>query len=141
MGWITCQLCLPSLLSVAKLLAGDSYPLPDSLPNPFTPFIFISHLVPDSDPADLRYQKGWLDLLFLAYHVFFYSFVRQVLAVKISHRIAEHFGVKKVKRDRFGEQVYAVIYFLINGLWGYVRTAHLFMFLFRSVPNDRFRES
>ena len=34
--------------------------------NPFRPLLFISHRVPDSAESDPRYQKGWLDLAFLA---------------------------------------------------------------------------
>lgn len=77
--------------------------------------------MPDSDPTDQRYQKGWLDLVFLAYYVLFWSFIRQVLAVKVSQRIARWFGLRKIaKVERFGEQGYALVYFLVMGLWGYV---------------------
>ncbi len=92
------------------------------LPNPFTPLLFISHYIPSSSPDDPRYQKGYLDLVFVAYHIVLWSFVRQSITIYICRPIARYFGIKKAaKLDRFGEQAYAVIYFAVMGAWGVVR--------------------
>ncbi|KAI0719583.1 longevity assurance proteins LAG1/LAC1 [Cerioporus squamosus] len=92
------------------------------LPNPFAPLIFISYRIPTSSPDDPRYRKGYLDLAFIAYHIVFWSFVRQSITLYVCRPIARYFGIKKAaKLDRFGEQGYAVIYFAIMGAWG-VRT-------------------
>lgn len=94
------------------------------LPNPFASLIFISHRVPDSSPEDPRYQKGYLDLVFILYYIVFWSLVRQSITLYIARPLARYFGIKKVaKIDRFGEQAYAVAYFGFNGLWGMVSTA------------------
>ena len=91
------------------------------LPNPFEPMLFISHRVPDSPPEDPRYQKGWLDLVFIAYYIIFWSFVRQSLTIYVARPIARWFGIKKeAKLERFGEQAYAIIYFGVMGSWGLV---------------------
>ncbi|KAJ7180187.1 longevity assurance proteins LAG1/LAC1 [Mycena crocata] len=92
----------------------------DPIPNPFGPIFLISHLVPTSDPDDPRYAKGWCDLLFLAYNIVFFSCFRQLVTVNLFRRIAKYFGIKKeAKLDRFGEQGYAVVYFLLSGAWGF----------------------
>ena len=91
------------------------------LPNPFTPIIFISHRVPDSPPDDPRYQKGYFDLLFVAYWIIFWSWFRQVLTMDICWPIARRFRIKKeAKLARFGEQGHAMVYFAIMGTWGWV---------------------
>ncbi|KAI9574728.1 longevity assurance proteins LAG1 LAC1 [Boletus coccyginus] len=90
------------------------------LPNPFRPLLFISHRVPSSPDSDVRYQKGYLDLVFVAYYIVFFSFVRQVIGTNICHPIARHFGIKRLtKLDRFAEQGYAAIYFACMGAWGF----------------------
>ncbi|TFY50933.1 hypothetical protein EVJ58_g10825 [Rhodofomes roseus] len=53
-------------------------------PNPFAPLLFISHYIPTSSPDDPRYAKGYLDLVFIAYYIVFWSWVRQVVTL---HRI------------------------------------------------------
>ncbi|KIJ20248.1 hypothetical protein PAXINDRAFT_160852 [Paxillus involutus ATCC 200175] len=86
--------------------------------NPFRPLLRLSHRVPSSDP-DVRYAKGYLDLVFIAYHIIFFSFVRQVITVNLCRPIARYFGMKRVtKLDRFGEQGYAFVYFAVMGIWG-----------------------
>ncbi|KAF9051582.1 TLC domain-containing protein [Panaeolus papilionaceus] len=88
--------------------------------NPFTPIFLLSGHAPSSTPEDPRYQKSWYDLLFLAYYVVLFSFVRQVVIVSISRPLARWFGLKReAKIERFGEQVYAVVYFAFFGAWGY----------------------
>ncbi|KAI9448029.1 longevity assurance proteins LAG1/LAC1 [Lactarius indigo] len=71
-------------------------------PSPFAPLLFVSYQTPSptNDITDPRYRKGWLDLVFLAYNVVFFSFVRQR------------------KLARFGEQGYAILYFSFFGAWG-----------------------
>jgi acyl-CoA-dependent ceramide synthase len=89
--------------------------------NPFEPFLFISHRVPQSPDADPRYAKGWKDLLFIAYHIVVFSFVRQFIILKLAIPIAWRFGIKKrAKLDRFGEQGYCVLYHGVMGFWGLV---------------------
>ncbi|KAG6336842.1 hypothetical protein ID866_2238 [Astraeus odoratus] len=89
------------------------------LPNPFRPLLFISYpLAPGS--GDVRYAKGYLDLLFVTYYIVFFSFVRQVVTLHICRPIARYFSIKRQsKLDRFGEQGYALIYFAVMGIWGY----------------------
>ncbi|KAI0723276.1 longevity assurance proteins LAG1/LAC1 [Earliella scabrosa] len=89
------------------------------LRNPFAPLLFISHRIPTSSEDDPRYQKGYFDLVFIAYYIVFWSFVRQSLTIYICRPVARWFGIKKeAKLDRFGEQAYAVIYFGITSAWG-----------------------
>ena len=93
----------------------------EGVPNPFRPLLFISHRVPGSSDSDPRYQKGWLDLVFIAYYFVFWSFIRQSLAIYVCKPIARHFGLKKeAKLDRFGEQGYAFVYFAVMAAWGVV---------------------
>ncbi|KAH9965929.1 TLC domain-containing protein [Russula dissimulans] len=90
-------------------------------PSPFAPLLCLSYPTPSptGDSADPRYRKGWLDLVFLAYYVVFFSFVRQFILYKICYPIAQYSGIrKKGKLARFGEQGYAIIYFSFFGAWG-----------------------
>ena len=90
-------------------------------PNPFEPMLFISHPVPGSSPDDPRYAKGYLDLVFLAYHIIVFSFIRQFAILKCIHPLARSLGIRKqAKVDRFGEQAYAVLYWGSMGIWGTV---------------------
>ncbi|EIW61986.1 uncharacterized protein TRAVEDRAFT_44814 [Trametes versicolor FP-101664 SS1] len=74
-------------------------------PNPFAPLLFISHRIPDTPEDDPRYQKGYLDLAFLAYYIVFWSFVRQTITVYLCRPAAKWFGIRReTKLDRFGEQ-------------------------------------
>lgn len=83
--------------------------------------LFISHFVPTSPPDDPRYAKGWLDILFIAYHIIVFSFIRQFTLFEIIFPIARKLGIKKqAKLDRFGEQAYAVLYYGTMGFWGAV---------------------
>ncbi|KAF9818300.1 hypothetical protein IEO21_02815 [Rhodonia placenta] len=89
------------------------------LSNPFAPLLFISHRVPDSPPHDPRYAKGYLDLVFIAFYVVFWSFWRQIVTLHFARPAGQWFGIKKeAKLARFGEQAYAVAYFGIMGAWG-----------------------
>jgi very-long-chain ceramide synthase len=89
-------------------------------PNPFSSLFLLSHRVPTSSAEDIRYQKGWFDLLFIAYYVVFWSFIRQSLTIYVFKPFARYAGIRKErKRDRFAEQAYAVVYFGVMGAWGY----------------------
>lgn len=97
-------------------------------PSPFAPLLFISYPTPSptDDIADPRYRKGWLDLVFLAYNIVFFSFVRQFVLFRICYPIARYFGIRKeAKLARFGEQGYALLYFSFFGAWGLRNMSHL----------------
>ncbi|KAH9999694.1 TLC domain-containing protein [Russula compacta] len=97
-------------------------------PSPFAPLLFVSHPTPSStvDSTEPRYRKGWLDLVFLAYHVVFFSFVRQAVLFRICYPIARYFGVRSERKlSRFGEQGYAIVYFSFFGVWGLRIMSHL----------------
>ena len=101
-----------------QLLAPLTSP---GFPNPFAPFFLLSGFVPSSSPNDPRYAKSFLDLLFIAYYVVFWSFVRQSLTIYVSRPVAGYFRIRKeAKIDRFGEQTYAFLYFFVVGVWGFV---------------------
>ncbi len=83
--------------------------------------IFISHPLLDSPPDDLRYAKGPQDLVFVLYHIIVFSFVRQFTLFNIIHPFALRLGIKRgTKLERFGEQVYALLYYGAMGVWGMV---------------------
>ncbi|KAA1466431.1 longevity assurance proteins LAG1/LAC1 [Dentipellis sp. KUC8613] len=90
--------------------------------SPFAPLLFISHPTPSptDDKTDPRYRKGPLDLVFIAYYIIFWSFVRQVIMLRVFPPVARYFGIHKhAKIERFGEQGYAMVYFAFLGFWGY----------------------
>ncbi|KAI0268253.1 TLC domain-containing protein [Gloeopeniophorella convolvens] len=92
-----------------------------AIESPFAPLLFISYPTPSptDDATDPRYRKGWLDLVFVAYHVVFFSFVRQFVVFKICYPLSQYFGIRKERvLARFGEQGYAIIYFSFFGIWG-----------------------
>lgn len=114
------KLLLLPIILYANWELVSPYVKTDTL-NPFGNFFLLSGLVPDSKPDDPRYQKTYWDLGFLAYHVVFFSFVRQSLLFYLSRPLAKYFGLKRESKvDRFGEQTYALLYFLTMGLWGFV---------------------
>ncbi|RXW22909.1 hypothetical protein EST38_g2959 [Candolleomyces aberdarensis] len=95
------------------------YVAPD-LPNPFAPIFLLSGYIADSKPEQPRYAKSYNDLIFLAYYIVFFSFVREYLAIKVSRPVARYFGLRKEgKIVRFAEQFYALVYFAFFGAWGY----------------------
>ncbi|KAF9534225.1 TLC domain-containing protein [Crepidotus variabilis] len=113
------KLLLLPIILYANWELVSPYVKTDTL-NPFGNFFLLSGLVPDSKPDDPRYQKTYWDLGFLAYHVVFFSFVRQSLLFYLSRPLAKYFGLKRESKvDRFGEQTYALLYFLTMGLWGF----------------------
>lgn len=92
--------------------------------NPFANIFLISGYIPTSKPDDPHYRKTYWDLAFLAYYVIFFSFVREMIAIYVSKPAARYFGLKRASKiDRFGEQTYALFYFMIYGAWGYVRVS------------------
>lgn len=94
------------------------------LPNPFTPLLFISHPVESASPDDPRYQKGYLDLVFIAFYIVVWSFIRQIFTLHVFHPAARWYGIKKEnKLSRFGEQGYSVVYWGFMGAWGVVSLA------------------
>ncbi|KAJ7485669.1 longevity assurance proteins LAG1/LAC1 [Mycena latifolia] len=116
--YTTWELLTPYLSPVLEPLASAIPPY-ILTSNPFGPIFLISHRAPTSDPNDSRYEKGWCDFLFLAYNIVFFACLRQLLTVNLFRRLARYFGLKKqTKLDRFGEQGYAVVYFLLSGAWG-----------------------
>ncbi|KAI0921068.1 hypothetical protein AcW2_006158 [Taiwanofungus camphoratus] len=89
------------------------------LPNPFAPLLFISHRLPGWPDDDPRYRKGYLDFVFIAYYIVVWSFVRQIITLRLCRPVARYFGIKReAKLARFGEQGYALVYFAFMGLWG-----------------------
>lgn len=93
----------------------------DPPPSPFAPILFISHPTPSptDDPNDLHYRKGYLDIVFVAYYVIFFSFLRQSVILYLCRPFAQRFGIRKeAKLARFGEQGYAVFCAIIASLWG-----------------------
>src|SRR5258708_8500102 len=76
-------------------------------PSPFAPLLFISYPTPSptDDSTDPRYRRGWLDLVFLAYYGFFFSFVPQSVLFKICYPISPRIAIhKRHNLRRFGEQ-------------------------------------
>ena len=102
--------------------------------NPFEHMLFISHQIPESSSSDPRYAKGWFDLVFVAYHIVFFSFTRQFALFHIIHPLARRFGVKKEdKIARIGEQGYSVMYYGTMGVWGCVRAVFLSIWIVRLI--------
>jgi acyl-CoA-dependent ceramide synthase len=97
--------------------------------NPFAQVFLLSGRVPTSPPNDPRYAKNWWDLVFVAYYIIFWSFVRQSLSAQVFQPLARYFGLRKpAKIDRFCEQGYALVYFGVFSLWGYVSLMNTFFF-------------
>lgn len=114
-------LLIPMFLYINWELLAPYVAKDTSSSNPFAPLLFLSHRVPTSSPDDPRYAKGYLDLLFIAYYIVFFSFVRQTITISLCRPLARYFGIRKqAKLDRYGEQGYALVYFAILGAWGIV---------------------
>jgi acyl-CoA-dependent ceramide synthase len=137
-------LLLPPLLAIPTHfllpLLRQYLPLPlQDVGNPFTPFFLLSHptpaperlsaaiLRPELIPTTQLYLKGPGDLAMLAYNIVLFSFLRLVLSHTLFPALARRWGIRKAgKLARFGEQGYAVVYFLVVGVWGVVSPLFLF---------------
>lgn len=96
-------------------------PYTGNYPNPLTPLLFIQGRIPESSPDDPRYAKSFQDLLFIAFYIIVFSFFRQFVTIWMCQPVGRWFGIKKEgKLARFGEQVYAMVYFGVMGLWGVI---------------------
>jgi hypothetical protein len=103
--------------------------------NPFGSLFLITGHISSSPPGKPLYAKSYGDLLFIAFHIVFFSLVRQLIAVKACHPIARYFGLKReAKLDRFGEQGYALVYFMVFGAWGFVSVPLDFLLPFIETP-------
>src|ERR1700761_7370874 len=61
------------------------------------------------------------DLAFISYYGVVLSFIRQILVVQVFQRFAKWWGIRSLgRRERYGEQGYALVYFAIFGAWGVV---------------------
>jgi acyl-CoA-dependent ceramide synthase len=83
--------------------------------NPFEPMLFPAYRLPNG-----KYQKGWLDFIFIGYYIVFWSFVRQFVTLHILRPMARRLGIRGAKIMRFTEQGYAIFYFGIMGIAGIV---------------------
>lgn len=83
--------------------------------NPFTPFIFPSHKLPNG-----KYAIGLGDFAFIAYHIIFWSFVRQFMTIHVLRPIAKALGIRGGKIMRFTDQGYALFYFGMTSIAGIV---------------------
>jgi acyl-CoA-dependent ceramide synthase len=101
--------------------------------NPFEPLLFISYPLPDSSTDQPEYQKGYLDLAFLAYYIIFFCFFRQSIVLYLLQPLARKLGIKKSAQVvRFGEQGYAVIYFSIFSAYGFMVMKDLPIWFYRT---------
>ncbi|KAJ6516631.1 longevity assurance proteins LAG1/LAC1 [Mycena vitilis] len=116
---------LPILVIPAILFLNWEFLLPHVLrvleiempnENPFAPCLRLSHR---ATGQEARYVRGKGDIMFVAYHVVVFSLVRQVITVTLAPRVGRYFGLTRTgKLERFGEQGYAFVYFLVFGVWG-----------------------
>jgi len=119
MAWMTVPASSLKMLLIPIILWTNWHFLAPDVPNPFSPLLFLSYYIPDSEPDHPTYAKGPLDLLFIAYYVVVFSFIRQSLTIHILRPLARIMGIRKeAKLDRFGEQGYAVVYFSFFGSLG-----------------------
>jgi len=124
LAWVTSPaaalkvLALPILLSFNWQLVARYVSPP--IANPFAPFFTLGGYVDGSDPADPRYGKTLGDVAFLAYYVVFFSLCRQLVVFDLGVPVARFFGLRKpAKILRYGEQLYALLYYSAFGAWGY----------------------
>ncbi|KAF9513209.1 hypothetical protein BS47DRAFT_1485744 [Hydnum rufescens UP504] len=126
MAWMTAPMSSFKMLLIPVVLWTNWHFLAPHIPNPFAPLLFVSYPIADSDPGSPRFAKGPLDILFVAYYVIVWSFVRQFLTLHILHPLAIRFGVRKSdKVVRFGEQGYAYVMSQLPTWW--FRTEHFWI--------------
>lgn len=76
---------------------------------------------PEEDNGVIRYAKGLKDLLFLAFYVLVFSFIRQAALYYIIKPIAIRVGIRgERKLERFMEQGYAFMYWSTSSAVGLV---------------------
>lgn len=96
--------------------------------NPLSPFILISYPLPlvQEDASVRRYGKGPKDVLFLAFYVLVFSFIRQAALSYIITPLACRAGIKGHRKvERFIEQGYAFMYWSTSSIIGFVRVSDL----------------
>ncbi|KZT38835.1 longevity assurance proteins LAG1/LAC1 [Sistotremastrum suecicum HHB10207 ss-3] len=119
MQWMRVPSSSFTLLTIPFVLYFNWHFLASGHPNPFEPFIFITHKIPGTSPNNPLYQKGYNDILFVLYYIIFWSFVRQVLVLHVFQPFGRWWGIRQQnKLDRVGEQGYALVYFGLSGAWG-----------------------
>lgn len=121
-------LVLPILLYLNHeyILTNPNIPLPDvfrqivpvTTKNPWTPLLFLSGFDGRDEAGTSFYKRSWLDLLFIAYHIVFFSFVRQSITLYFLRPLVKRLGIPPAKFERFTEQGYAFIYFGFFGPLG-----------------------
>ncbi|KZO93741.1 longevity assurance proteins LAG1/LAC1 [Calocera viscosa TUFC12733] len=112
MRWMRVPASSAKILGVPILLWLNWHFLSSHEPNPFSRVLFISGRIAGTPDDDPRYRKSYWDLLFVAYYVVVFAFVRQSITLYILRPFARWWGIRKeAKLDRFAEQGYAIIYF------------------------------
>jgi acyl-CoA-dependent ceramide synthase len=91
--------------------------------NPLAPFVRISYPLPRTlGESAQHYDKGSLDICFLAFYVVAFSFTRQSITEYIVKPFGRYHGIRsETKTARLMEQGYTFIYFLVFGSLGLVR--------------------
>lgn len=132
MRWMTSPASSAKLASIFLIGYANWRIFTPNTPNPFEPFLFLSHRVPTAEvllmePSTVfsgdtvRYQKGWYDLAFLSFYVVVFSFLRQASLLYIFKPFAVWWGIKNpVKQERLMEQGYAMLYWGTFGAIGIV---------------------
>lgn len=122
--WMTNPETSAKILVAILALWGALELLPTVPKNPLTPLLLISHplpLLPTDDST--RYEKGLLDFAFLGFYIIVFSFIRQAVTEYLIRPFARWAGLKTdAKQTRFMEQAYAIIYNVISGGLGLVRS-------------------
>lgn len=91
--------------------------------NILAPLVQISYPLPlsEDDQGLQRYGKGPKDLLFLAYYVIVFSFIRQVALQYVITPVARSCGIPTGRKlERFNEQGYAFLYWSTSSVIGLV---------------------
>ncbi|CEL61015.1 hypothetical protein RSOLAG1IB_04254 [Rhizoctonia solani AG-1 IB] len=113
-------MALPALLSFNWKIIGTSHE------NPFSSLIFISNPVKTRSDGQVLYAKSYADLLFLAYYIVVFSFIRQFLHFYSLNPLAKRLGLRGSKQERFVEQAYSFLYYGSMGIFG--------LFVMRELP-------
>lgn len=120
MKWMTNPLSsLKIIIAILTLWASLEFlPLPfDLKSNPLNPALFISYPLEfkAKDGGQQRFDKGLLDIPFLAFYVIVFSFIRQGVTEFLLRPLAKWSGLKsEAKQTRFMEQAYAVVYNILT---------------------------